>query len=259
VASVKREQNSRNTAPLQKRLAAVAGQVKVGKEGRKPEERGERKRTRDSSSEEEGLPGSSSRSGKPHVKSRSGQGGVGGEQVTKKEVKQGSTSKDHKQERERPSKPFKMSLPKNQIKLTLKTAHTTKPANQTVLEKLGMTNDDLAEAKKAMKRKADLENTEAAKKQKIKNMELMEALKERLKHKVEASTKVKPAETPAILPAAETPVVPDESVEAKGKDPKKIAKPKTGGGDAKGRREELLKQLKAVEDAIHRKRTKLDG
>jgi len=193
----------------------------------------------------------------------SGQSGAGGDQGAKKEGKQGkqgsTSSKEHKQERERPSKPFKMSIPKNQIKLTLKTAHTTKPANQTVLEKLGMTNDDLAEAKKAMKRKADLEHTEAAKKQKIKNMELMEALKERLKHKVEASTKGKPAETPPILPTVETPEVPDESEDGKLIDPKKVAKPKAGGGDAKGRREELLKQLKAVEDAIHRKRTKLDA
>ena len=30
------------------------------------------------------------------------------------------------------------------------------------------------------------------------------------------------------------------------------------GAEAKGRREELLKQLKAVEEAIHRKRSKLD-
>merc|ERR1719260_98223 len=50
-----------------------------------------------------------------------------------------------------------------------------------------MTNDDLAETKKALKRKAETENTEAAKQQKIANLELMETLKRRLKSKVDAA------------------------------------------------------------------------
>merc|ERR1712210_70525 len=89
---------------------------------------------------------------------------------------------------------------------------------------------------------------------------LIETLKERLKNKVEAgkakaaaaaasekskakSEAAAPAPVPA--PAAESPV---KAKKVKSKE----------GPDSKGRREELLKQLKAVEDAIHRKRTKLD-
>lgn len=142
-----------------------------------------------------------------------------------------------------------MSLPKNQIKLTLKTAHSAKPANQTVLEKLGMTNDDLAETKKAMKRKAETEHTEAAKQQKIANLELMETLKRRLKSKVAATNEAE-EKGDELAAVGEDGIIDPEG--AKGK--KAVA----GGGDAKSRREELLKQLKAVEDAIHRKRTKLE-
>ena len=54
-----------------------------------------------------------------------------------------------------------------------------------------------------------------------------------------------PAPAPVPAPAAESPV---KAKKVKSKE----------GPDSKGRREELLKQLKAVEDAIHRRRTKLD-
>jgi len=258
--AVKREPSGRtNTAPLQKRLAAVAGQttkvnkpggrVQGGTENRRHEDR-EGKRRRNSNSDE-GAQGGSSRSSKTQSKSRSGVSEPG----VKKEARPTSSGKELKQEKpSKPKEPFKMNLPKNQIKLTLKAPSSTKPVNQTVLEKLGMTNDDLAESKKAMKRKADLEQTEAGKKQKIANLELMEALKERLKSKVELTSKIKPADKPK-LPNEEETADPEGEAD---KDPKK-AKAKAGGGDAKGRREELLKQLKAVEDAIHRKRTKLDG
>ena len=53
-------------------------------------------------------------------------------------------------------------------------------------------------------------------------------------------------------------VIANEKKTEKGKEKEKVKKP-GGGVDTKTRRkEELLKQLKAVEDAIHRKRTKLE-
>merc|ERR1712025_842932 len=246
---VKREPGSsgRNTAPLQKRLAAVT-QPKQPRGQRVPSKDGTRKR-RDSSSDDGTKPGGGSKTKISKTKSSTEQ--------TKKDSKPGASgvtkgaSKDAKAESSglrKPKEPFKMSLPKNQIKLTLKTAHTAKPANQTVLEKLGMTNDDLAETKKALKRKAETEHTEAAKQQKIANLELMETLKRRLKSKVDAANNAGEKGDDATAPGEEGSTDP-EGVK-KGK--------KAGGGDAKSRREELLKQLKAVEDAIHRKRTKLE-
>ena len=167
--------------------------------------------------------------------------------MAKKDAKLGSSigpkgSKEQKPERSgltKPKEPFKMSLPKNQIKLTLKTAHSAKPANQTVLEKLGMTNDDMAETKKATKRKAESDSIEGAS-QKKNDLELMETLKQKIKSKMEATTD-KPIDKP------------EEESEEITADPKKGKKAGVGG-----RRAELLKQLKAVEDAIHRKRTKLE-
>jgi len=169
----------------------------------------------------------------------------------------------------KPSEPFKMSLHKNKIKLTLTTAKTTTKPNSAVLEKLGMTNEDLAEQRRAAKRKQELEKVEAAAaakrakqadgggKQADGGTYLIETLKERLKNKVEAgkakaaaaAAKMElaaPAPVPAAPAAAESPVKASKKVKSK------------EGPDSKGRREELLKQLKAVEDAIHRKRTKLD-
>jgi len=255
-AHVKREPGSsgRNTAPLQKRLAVVS-QSKVPRGQRNPskDEKQSRKR-RDSSSEDGTKSGSGCKLKSGKIKS--------GSDITKKDINQGAGgvpkgSKEHKPERSglsKPKEPFKMSLPKNQIKLTLKTAHSAKPANQTVLEKLGMTNDDLAEAKKDMKRKAETEHTEAAKQQKIANLELMETLKRKLKSKFDASSKVVEKADKA---GEEVAAAGDGLVETG--DGKKVkGKFVAGGGDAKSRREELLKQLKAVEDAIHRKRTKLE-
>lgn len=246
---VKREPtgSKKNTAPLQKRLAGIS-QGKVADD----------KKKRRASSSDEGLPGKGLIS-RPNKSSR-------GKLVdgVRRESKPGGSTKDPKSDRSsektKPTEPFKMSLPKSKIKLTLTTAKTTTKPNSAVLEKLGMTNEDLAEAKKALKRKAELENTEAAKKAKTDSMALMETLKERLKNKVEAGktkpagvekTKVKAA--PVTEPIATPPVV---TTPVKLKEKKAKAK---DGADARGRREELLKQLKAVEDAIHRKRTKLDG
>ena len=151
--------------------------------------------------------------------------------------------------------PFKMniSVPKNQIKLTLKTSHTAKPANQTVLEKLGMTNEDLVEAQKGLKRKAG-EGQETPKKKGQENQE--NATK---KKKVAATETAEKRKVAATEPVNSSKIVKAKVVEkdkTKLKDVKE--KKKKSATDAQSRREELLKQLKAVEDAITRKRTKLE-
>ena len=199
-----------------------------------------------------------------------------GDTASRREGRSGTGSKDQKGERSgdktKPSEPFKMAMHKNKIKLTLTTAKTTTKPNSAVLEKLGMTNEDLAEQRRAAKRKQELEKVESAAaakrakqvdgggKQSDGGTYLIETLKERLKNKVEAGkakaaaaaasekSKAKSdvaAPAPVPAPAAESPV---KAKKVKSKE----------GPDSKGRREELLKQLKAVEDAIHRKRTKLD-
>ena len=79
-----------------------------------------------------------------------------------------------------------------------------------------------------------------------------------MKKKVEAGNNAKAAVASEKSKAKSeaTPPVPAPAAES----PVKAKKVKSKEGpDSKGRREELLKQLKAVEDAIHRKRTKLDG
>jgi hypothetical protein len=170
-----------------------------------------------------------------------------------------------------------MSLPKNKIKMTLATAKPTTKPNSAVLEKLGMTTEEVAEARKAARRKQELEKVEAAaaaKKAKATAAPesanaLIETLKERLKLKVEAGkaklaaaaaekqgSKIKPVPAAAPLVAEEVETEPPTTPKGKKVKAKDGAK---DGPDSKGRREELLKQLKAVEDAIHRKRTKLDG
>ena len=187
-----------------------------------------------------------------------------GDTAGRRDVRQGSSRDQEKAGK--PSEPFKMSLPKRseKIKLTLNTAKTTTKPNTAVLEKLGMANEDLAEARKAAKRKAELEKVEAlaaAKRAKAENSNvLMETLKERLKKKIDAGN----AKAASGEKSKAAPVLGD--VAAKGvrkvkevKEGPAKGKEKEEGPDAKGRREELLKQLKAVEDAIHRKRTKLDG
>ena len=98
--------------------------------------------------------------------------------------------------------------PKQQIKLTLKSAMSTKPANRTVLEKLGMTNEDIIDSH-SRKRKAN-------------NVADPKAGEKSTKNKLEKKDKKK--------------------------EKKSVA----------DRREELLKQLKAVENAIAKKRTKMD-
>merc|ERR1711874_730147 len=157
----------------------------------------------------------------------------------------------------KPKEPFKMNIPapKNQIKLTLKTSHTAKPANQTVLEKLGMTNEDLAEAQKGIKRKlaAGLEES-GKKKTPAGAQEIAESPTKKKKLVPEAAEKRKP---PLVATDAVAKIIKPKIAEVADKDKPKEKKKKPAT-DAQSRREELLKQLKAVEDAITRKRTKLE-
>jgi len=259
---VKREgaQQRKNTATLQKRLQGLS-------QGKTADSEKKRRRT---TSSDEGMKGKGI--GSKSSKTRPG------DTASRREGRSGTGSKDQKGERSgdkagKPSEPFKMSLHKNKIKLTLTTAKTTTKPNSAVLEKLGMTNEDLAEQRRAAKRKQELEKVEAAAaakrakqadgggKQADGGTYLIETLKERLKNKVEAgkakaaaaaaSEKSNKAKSDVAAPAP----VPAPAVES----PVKAKKVKSKEGpDSKGRREELLKQLKAVEDAIHRKRTKLD-
>jgi len=228
---IKREPggSSRNTAPLQKRLAGASEPQKARGQRKSKDERGTRKR-KGSESSDDGL--------------------------KRNDTKQGTSgSKEPKIDKglTKTKEPFKMSIPKNQ-KLSLKNASSSKPSsNNAVFEKLGE-----EETRKNLKRKADSENAELTKQ---KSMELMETLKQRLKNKVEASKAAeKKSEKPASVETSEPPekkskTAPPAAAAAAAAVAAAAAK---GGADAKNRREELLKQLKAVEDAIHRKRTKLD-
>ena len=131
--------------------------------------------------------------------------------------------------------PFKMNMPNQKIKLTLKGSGSSKTssANNEVFEKA------TEETKKSLKRKSD-DNDAQRQQQKLASM----------KSKIDAISK-----------SAEK--IKTEKAADKGKAAAKDAK--DGGlavpgsvADTKNRREELLKQLRAVEEAIHRKRSKLD-
>jgi len=154
--------------------------------------------------------------------------------------------------------PFKMNIPapKNQIKLTLKTSHTAKPANQTVLEKLGMTNEDLVEAQKGIKRKLAAGLEESGKKKTPGVAQEISESPTKKKKLPETAEKRKPQSVaPDAVAKIIKPKIVNVEVADKDKSKEKKKKPAT---DAQSRREELLKQLKAVEDAITRKRTKLE-
>merc|ERR1711971_140989 len=256
---VKREgaQQRKNTATLQKRLQGLS-------QGKTADSDKKRRRT---TSSDEGMKGKG-------IGSKSSKTRPGDTASSRREGRSATASKDHQKgdkASSKPSEPFKMSLHKNKIKLTLTTAKTTTKPNSAVLEKLGMTNEDLAEQRRASKRKQELEKVEAAAaakrakqadgggKQADGGTYLIETLKERLKNKVEAG-KAKAAAAAAakmeLAAPAPGPAAPPAAAESPVKASKKVKSKE--GPDSKGRREELLKQLKAVEDAIHRKRTKLD-
>jgi len=229
---------SKNTAPLQKRLGGVVAMQSKGLSGG----------------------GSSSRkwaggeSGGPVTVKLEGE--KKGNSVVGEQTKVSS----HKQPRD----PVKLSLAKSQSKVPLKTV-TGKPSNQAVLEKLGTKKDELPDYE-ARKRKLEQnpEHPDSIKQRKLENEELMETLKQRLKSNLEAK-QAKEVEAKSSKPKK----ISDVLAIDKNKDKKKKAiaaapgavggAAAAGTGDAKAKRkEELLKQLKAVEEAIHRKRTKLD-
>jgi len=279
-----KEHVAKNTAPLQKRLAGVATpKAPVSKAPQpaasrpllvpkvEPDSR-ERKpvvKARSSSSSSHGSPPRrrQPQPAKPTQRNdptkelkeassvKSKEIGTTKEVKAKEPAKVKDTGPSKPKESSKSKEPFKMniSVPKNQIKLTLKTSHTAKPANQTVLEKLGMTNEDLVEAQKGLKRKAG-EGQETPKKKGQENQE--NATK---KKKVAATETAEKRKVAATEPVNSSKIVKAKVVEkdkTKLKDVKE--KKKKSATDAQSRREELLKQLKAVEDAITRKRTKLE-
>ena len=131
-----------------------------------------------------------------------------------------------------------MNMPNQKIKLTLKGSgsNKTSSSNNEVFEKA------TEETKKSLKRKSD-DNDAQRQQQKLASM----------KSKIDAISK-----------SAEK--IKTEKAADKGKAAAKDANDAKDAGltvpgsvaDTKNRREELLKQLRAVEEAIHRKRSKLD-
>jgi len=290
---------SKNTAPLQKRLAGAAPtKPSVPKPGAKPsskpllvpkleadrdrkpnikalERKNKTREGRSSSSDSEGGGKSPRRrTGPPRPdrpprtnhrsNGRENKDGKDPAIRSKEKPKDPTKLKDGSKSKEalssKPKEPFKMniSVPKNQIKLTLKTSHTAKPANQTVLEKLGMTNEDLVEAQKVLKRKPGEETApKTTLKRKPPGQESTDSPKKKKPNPDNAEKKKVPAPTPTVETPSPTKLVKPKVGEAVDKLKAKEKKAKSAT-DAQGRREELLKQLKAVEDAITRKRTKLE-
>ena len=152
----------------------------------------------------------------------------------------GERSKDLK--KDKPREPFKMNISKNQIKLTLKGTSSSKPtANSAVLEKLGVSKEDFEENKKSLKRKSDESSEVTRQQQKLASM----------KSKIDAISK-------SAEKIKSEKVSDDNPADAKKIKVGETAEEGLGGADTKNRREELLKQLRAVEKAIHKKRSKLD-
>ena len=137
--------------------------------------------------------------------------------------------------------PFKMNMPKNQIKLTLKGSGSSKPSgsNNEVFEKPG----EAEESKKSLKRKAE-DSDAVRQQQKLASMkskiDAISKSAEKIKSEKLADGDAKKSKAAKVAAAA------GAAVNA------------ANAADTKNRREELLKQLKAVEEAIHRKRSKLD-
>ena len=131
--------------------------------------------------------------------------------------------------------PFKMNMPNQKIKLTLKGSgsNKTSSSNNEVFEKA------TEETKKSLKRKSD-DNDAQRQQQKLASM----------KSKIDAISKsAEKIKTEKAL----------DKGKAAAKDAKDAGLTVPGSvADTKNRREELLKQLRAVEEAIHRKRSKLD-
>ena len=144
-------------------------------------------------------------------------------------MKKGERSKELRADRK---EPFKMNMPNQKIKLTLKGSGSSKTssANNEVFEKA------TEETKKSLKRKSD-DNDAQRQQQKLASM----------KSKIDAISKS----------AEKIKTEKDKGKDAKDAKDAGLAVPGSVA-DTKNRREELLKQLRAVEEAIHRKRSKLD-
>ena len=138
-----------------------------------------------------------------------------------------------------------MNMPKNQIKLTLKGSGSSKPSgsNNEVFEKPG----EAEESKKSLKRKA--EDSDAVRQQQ--KLASLESKIDAISKSAEKSKSEKLADGDAKKSKAAK--VAAANAAAAG-----AAGNAANAADTKNRREELLKQLKAVEEAIHRKRSKLD-
>ena len=145
----------------------------------------------------------------------------------------GEKSKELAAKREK----FKMNMPNNQLKLNLKGSGSSKTADNEIFEKA--TGDE--PPKKSLKRKLEDSDPAARQQQKLASM----------KSKIDAISK-----------SADKIKTEKSGDEMKKKLLKAASAAGVGAGDesadAKGRREELLKQLRAVEEAIHKKRSKLD-
>lgn len=128
-------------------------------------------------------------------------------------------------------------MPNNQLKLNLKGSGSSKTADNEIFEKA--TGDE--PPKKSLKRKLEDSDPAARQQQKLASM----------KSKIDAISK-----------SADKIKTEKSGDEMKKKLLKAASAAGVGAGDegadAKGRREELLKQLRAVEEAIHKKRSKLD-
>ena len=213
-----------NAAPLQKRLSGLASssnKVPIRKIKKEPVDKPKRRRrsTRSSSSRSPSplqrrrpsLPEKrvSYNPNKPAVPPVVSMDDSSPKRKEASSKDSSSSSQIGQQQPNRVSVPPPEGLPpKQQIKLTLKSAMSTKPANRTVLEKLGMTNEDIIDSHSRKQKASDAANSKTGEKSG--------------KNKLEK------------------------------KDKKKEKK------SAADRREELLKQLKAVENAIAKKRTKMD-
>ena len=80
---------------------------------------------------------------------------------------QSKAGQKHRDTDKASKEPFKMNMPKNSIKLTLKTP-SGKPSNQTVLDKLGTSREDL-ESEKRKRKLEDPKSSESIKQRKLEN------------------------------------------------------------------------------------------
>merc|ERR1712098_944340 len=138
--------------------------------------------------------------------------------------------------------PFKMNMPKNQIKLTLKGSGSSKPSgsNNEVFEKPG----EGEESKKSLKRKA--EDSDA-----VRQQQKLASMKSKIDAISKSAEKIK-SEKLADGDAKKSKAAKVAAANAAAAGAAGNAANAANAADTKNGREELLKQLKAVEEAIHR-------